>query len=90
MGLLPLRAFLGITFVYAGLQKLSDPGFLHKGSGTYVGTQLHDFTHGTPGGFLLRAFPVDARLRPRAAPSAPQRSSTSSSGRRGVAGGGGP
>ncbi|MFL5335582.1 MAG: TQO small subunit DoxD [Geminicoccaceae bacterium] len=54
--LLPLRLFLGITFVYAGVQKLSDPGFLHPGSPTYIGTQLHGFANGTPGGFLLRAF----------------------------------
>src|SRR5689334_16227786 len=54
--LLPLRLFLGITFVYAGVQKLSDPGFLHPGAPTYIGTQLHGFAHGTPGGFILRAF----------------------------------
>ncbi|MEA2480458.1 MAG: thiosulfate dehydrogenase (quinone) large subunit, partial [Thermoleophilaceae bacterium] len=54
--LLPLRLFLGVTFVYAGIQKLSDPGFLHPGSPTYIGTQLHGFANGTPGGFLLRAF----------------------------------
>src|SRR4051794_5919856 len=54
--LLPLRLFLGITFVYAGIQKLSDPGFLHPGAPTYIGTQLHGFATGTPGGFLLRAF----------------------------------
>jgi thiosulfate dehydrogenase [quinone] large subunit len=54
--LLPLRLFLGITFVYAGYQKLSDPGFLHPGSATYVGTQLQQFSRGTPGGFLLRWF----------------------------------
>jgi thiosulfate dehydrogenase [quinone] large subunit len=53
---LPLRLFLGITFVYAGIQKLSDPGFLHPGAPTYIGTQLHGFAQGTPGGFLLRAF----------------------------------
>ncbi len=47
--------FLGITFVYAGIQKLSDPGFLHPGAPTYIGTQLSAFAHGTPGGFLLRA-----------------------------------
>src|SRR3954462_6495964 len=52
--LLPLRAFLGGTFVYAGVQKLSDPGFLHRGAATYIGTQLHGFAQGTPGGFLLR------------------------------------
>ena len=54
--LLPLRLFLGITFVYAGVQKLSDPGFLHEGAPTYIGTQLHGFANGTPGGFILRAF----------------------------------
>ena len=41
--LLPLRAFLGGTFVYAGIQKLSDPGFLHRGSRTYIGDQLRGF-----------------------------------------------
>jgi thiosulfate dehydrogenase (quinone) large subunit len=54
--LLPLRGFLGVTFVYAGIQKLSDPGFLHKGAPTYIGSQLHSFAQGTPGGFLLRTF----------------------------------
>ena len=54
--LLPLRAFLGATFVYAGLQKLSDPGFLHPGAPTFIGTQLHGFAQDTPGGALLRAF----------------------------------
>jgi thiosulfate dehydrogenase [quinone] large subunit len=48
--------FLGVTFVYAGIQKLSDPGYLHPGAPTYIGTQLAGFAHGTPGGFLLRAF----------------------------------
>jgi thiosulfate dehydrogenase [quinone] large subunit len=56
MALFPLRLFLGVTFVYAGIQKLSDPGFLHAGAPTYIGTQLHGFAAGTPGGFLLRTF----------------------------------
>jgi thiosulfate dehydrogenase [quinone] large subunit len=56
MALLPLRLFLGITFVYAGVQKLSDPGFLHAGAPTYIGTQLHGFAAGAPGGFILRTF----------------------------------
>src|SRR6188472_2446970 len=47
MALFPLRLFLGITFVYAGVQKLSDPGFLHAGAPTYIGTQLHGFASGT-------------------------------------------
>jgi thiosulfate dehydrogenase (quinone) large subunit len=58
MALLPVRGFLGITFVYAGIQKLSDPGFLHKGAPTYIGAQLHNFANGTPGGFILRAFAI--------------------------------
>lgn len=62
LALLPVRLFLGVTFVYAGAQKLSDPGFLHPGAPTYIGTQLHQFAHGTPGGFILRifAFPAPA------------------------------
>ena len=64
--LLPLRLFLGLTFVYAGIQKLSDPGFLHAGAPTYIGTQLEGFASGTPGGFVLKAFaipiPVEAGI----------------------------
>jgi thiosulfate dehydrogenase (quinone) large subunit len=56
MALFPLRLFLGVTFVYAGIQKLSDPGFLHPGAPTYIGTQLEGFARGTPGGFLLTTF----------------------------------
>ncbi|MBV9819862.1 MAG: DoxX family membrane protein [Solirubrobacterales bacterium] len=56
LALVPLRAFLGVTFIYAGVQKLSDPGFLHPGAPTYIGNQLTAFARGTPGGFLLRAF----------------------------------
>jgi thiosulfate dehydrogenase [quinone] large subunit len=52
-GPLPLRLFLGGTFVYAGIQKLSDPGFLNADAPTYVGTQLEGFGDGTPGGPLL-------------------------------------
>src|ERR1044071_7277646 len=56
--LLPLRLFLGATFVYAGIQKLSDPGFLHPGAPTYIGTQLRGFAHHTPGGFLLSSLAI--------------------------------
>ena len=54
--LLPLRLFLGGTFVYAGIEKLTDPGFLAKGAPTYIGLQLEAFADGTPGGFILRTF----------------------------------
>src|SRR3954453_8991668 len=58
LALLPLRLFLGATFVSAGVQKLSDPGYLHPGAPTYVGTQLVGFANGSPGGFILRAFAI--------------------------------
>jgi thiosulfate dehydrogenase [quinone] large subunit len=48
-----LRAFLGATFLFAGMQKLFDPNFLHAGSVTFVGNQLRGFAHGTPAGPLL-------------------------------------
>src|SRR5579864_7051720 len=50
---LPLRLFLGATFVYAGLQKILDPGFLQPGSFTYIGSQLQAFAAHSPIGFLL-------------------------------------
>src|SRR3954453_22802237 len=58
LALLPLRLFLGATFVSAGVQKLSDPGYLHPGAPTYVGTQLVGFANGSPGGFILRTFAI--------------------------------
>lgn len=58
LALLPLRLFLGVTFTYAGVQKLSDPGFLHPGAPSYIGTQLVGFADGSPGGFILRTFAI--------------------------------
>jgi thiosulfate dehydrogenase [quinone] large subunit len=55
-GNLPLRIFLGVTFVYAGLQKISDPGFLQPGASTYIGTQLQAFAAHSPIGFLIQVF----------------------------------
>jgi thiosulfate dehydrogenase (quinone) large subunit len=55
-GTVPLRMFLGVTFVYAGLQKISDPGFLQPGFSTYIGTQLQGFSAHSPIGFLIDAF----------------------------------
>lgn len=51
--LLPLRLFLGVTFVYAGVQKITDPGFLQSGSRTYIGAQLQGFAPRSPIGGLL-------------------------------------
>jgi thiosulfate dehydrogenase [quinone] large subunit len=60
LALMPLRLFLGATFVYAGIHKLADPGFLQEGAPTYVGSQLEAFADGTPGGVVLRtlALPI--------------------------------
>jgi thiosulfate dehydrogenase [quinone] large subunit len=52
--LLPLRLFLGVTFVYAGLQKLTDPQYFRPSAPGYIGRQITGFAHGSPiSGFLL-------------------------------------
>jgi len=51
----PLRFFLGATFLFAGLQKIDDPGFLDPGAPTYIGTQLQAFAAHSPIGFLVTA-----------------------------------
>jgi thiosulfate dehydrogenase [quinone] large subunit len=38
--LLPLRAFLGFTFTFAGLQKLANPGFFHASNPASIQAQL--------------------------------------------------
>lgn len=58
--LLPLRLFLGVTFVYAGLQKIADPGFLQPGSTTYIGSQLTGFATHSPIAFLINTFALPA------------------------------
>jgi thiosulfate dehydrogenase (quinone) large subunit len=58
LALLPLRVFLGVTFVYAGVHKLTDAGFLRAGSDTYIGDQLGAFAQGTPGAPLLEALAI--------------------------------
>lgn len=57
---LPLRLFLGVTFVYAGLQKVFDPGFLKPGASTYIGTQLQAFDLHSPIGFLIESIALPA------------------------------
>ena len=53
-GTIPLRLFLGLTFAYAGLQKIADPGFLDPAGTTYIGAQLQAFTSTSPIGFLIQ------------------------------------
>src|SRR5579883_3351970 len=51
--LLPMRLFLALTFVYAGVQKLTDPQFFHKATPGYIGNQLIGFAQGSPLHFFL-------------------------------------
>ncbi|HEU5266916.1 MAG TPA: TQO small subunit DoxD, partial [Jatrophihabitans sp.] len=51
--LLPLRCFLGITFTYAGLQKLANPEYLNPHSPTSVAAQMQSLQHSSPIGPLL-------------------------------------
>lgn len=57
-----LRAFLGVTFVFAGVQKLLDPNFLRRGSPDYIGTQLAGFARGTPLGSVFAGLAHHALL----------------------------
>lgn len=52
--LLPLRLFLGATFVYAGLDKLLDPAFLDPSSPASIFGQLANFARFSPLGGLIR------------------------------------
>jgi len=51
--LLPLRLFLGITFVYAGIQKLTDSQFFQTNAAGYIGRQIARFAVGSPIHYLL-------------------------------------
>jgi thiosulfate dehydrogenase [quinone] large subunit len=46
--LIPLRAFLGVTFTFAGFQKLADPQFFKSSSPTSIHAQLVGATHLSP------------------------------------------
>jgi thiosulfate dehydrogenase (quinone) large subunit len=46
--LIPQRLFLALTFLYAGVQKLTDPQFFHKATPGYIGNQIISFAHGSP------------------------------------------
>src|SRR5215468_9263058 len=51
--LLPLRAFLGVTFLYAGLAKLFDPNYLDASSPLGVRSQMLHAATGSPIGGLV-------------------------------------
>lgn len=46
--LLPLRLFLGITFFYAGIQKILDPQFFNPRATGFIGRQIIGFANGSP------------------------------------------
>lgn len=60
LALLPLRLFLGATFLYAGLDKLVSPGFLRATGAGSIGSQLLGFTHNSPLTPLIQAFAMPA------------------------------
>jgi len=51
--LVPLRLFLGATFLYAGLQKLANPNFFRRDSPISIQSQLIAATHTSPLSGLL-------------------------------------
>ncbi|BEP15609.1 hypothetical protein acdb102_39200 [Acidothermaceae bacterium B102] len=51
--LLPLRLFLGLTFTFAGLQKLADPHFFDAARPTSIQGQIAIFRSTSPISFLL-------------------------------------
>ncbi len=53
--LLPLRVFFGVTFLYAGIDKLLDPTFFDRGSATSVQAQLLIFERSSPLAPLVHA-----------------------------------
>ena len=56
LALLPLRVFLGATFVYAGIDKLVDPSFLQATGPGSIGAQLDAFVRVSPIGPLVHLF----------------------------------
>lgn len=48
-----MRIWLGATWIYAGWDKASDPGFLKAGSSTFIGGQLSAYAQSSPVGFAI-------------------------------------
>ncbi|CAB4541381.1 unannotated protein [freshwater metagenome] len=49
-----LRLWLGITFIYGGWNKATDPGFLDQGSPHYIGAQITGYLSTSPIDFILK------------------------------------
>jgi thiosulfate dehydrogenase (quinone) large subunit len=62
LAILPLRLFVGGTFLYAGIDKLIDPTFLRTTGAGSVGLQLQDFVHISPLAPLIQVFAEPAPI----------------------------
>jgi thiosulfate dehydrogenase [quinone] large subunit len=60
VAILPLRLFLGATFLYAGLVKFLDPSFLDPSSASGIAAQLAGFAQSSPLGLLIRDVALQA------------------------------
>jgi thiosulfate dehydrogenase [quinone] large subunit len=61
--ILPLRLFLGLSFLSAGFDKLTDPGYLDPSARNYIGRQITAMAPGTPlEGFLTNIAAPHATL----------------------------
>jgi thiosulfate dehydrogenase [quinone] large subunit len=56
LALLPLRLFLGVTFLYAGVDKLIDPAFLRATGPGSIGAQMTEFVRVSPIAPLVQIF----------------------------------
>ena len=56
LALLPLRLFLGATFLYAGIDKLIDPSFLRATGPGSIGAQMAEFVKVSPIAPLVQVF----------------------------------
>lgn len=49
-----IRLWLGVTWIYGGWNKATDPGFLSPTGSTYIGKQLTGYASNSPMGFLFK------------------------------------
>jgi len=49
-----IRLFLGVTFIYGGWNKATDPGFLDPQSASYIGAQITSYLDTSPISFALK------------------------------------
>lgn len=57
-----IRLWLGVTWIYGGWNKATDPGFLSRTGSTYIGKQLTGYASNSPMGFLFRRMIEHATL----------------------------